>query len=191
MHSRFPALKTINPARDLGTRWMGAQARLPAAFLTRMELIDTFRVAFAARLRAHCAPNSRPRRLARPRTPPFHGDNTGSNPVGDAKKQQFVLHAALGARRTNPVWGDPRLRHLHRSTAPTKREPSSPPDCACAKMPGAPSESLRLIMIFGHARILTLDWHPSQSFRKQGKRRRRRQNECYRQCRSDECSKRD
>ena len=27
---------------------------------------------------------SRPRRLARPRTPPFHGDNTGSNPVGDA-----------------------------------------------------------------------------------------------------------
>jgi hypothetical protein len=26
----------------------------------------------------------RPRRLARPRTPPFHGGNTGSNPVGDA-----------------------------------------------------------------------------------------------------------
>ena len=30
-------------------------------------------------------PSLRPRRLARPRTPPFHGDNTGSNPVGDAK----------------------------------------------------------------------------------------------------------
>ena len=27
----------------------------------------------------------RPRRLARPRTSPFHGGNTGSNPVGDAK----------------------------------------------------------------------------------------------------------
>jgi hypothetical protein len=27
----------------------------------------------------------RPRRLARPRTPPFHGDNMGSNPIGDAK----------------------------------------------------------------------------------------------------------
>jgi hypothetical protein len=26
----------------------------------------------------------RPRRLARPRTSPFHGGNTGSNPVGDA-----------------------------------------------------------------------------------------------------------
>ena len=26
----------------------------------------------------------RPRRLARPRTPPFHGDNAGSNPAGDA-----------------------------------------------------------------------------------------------------------
>ena len=25
-----------------------------------------------------------PRRLARPRTSPFHGGNTGSNPVGDA-----------------------------------------------------------------------------------------------------------
>jgi hypothetical protein len=31
------------------------------------------------------APN-RPRRLARPRTSPFHGGNTGSNPVGDANK---------------------------------------------------------------------------------------------------------
>jgi hypothetical protein len=31
-------------------------------------------------------PRKRPRRLARPRTPPFHGDNTGSNPVGDANK---------------------------------------------------------------------------------------------------------
>ena len=29
--------------------------------------------------------SSRPRRLARPRTSPFHGGNTGSNPVGDAK----------------------------------------------------------------------------------------------------------
>jgi hypothetical protein len=27
----------------------------------------------------------RPRRLVRPRTSPFHGGNTGSNPVGDAK----------------------------------------------------------------------------------------------------------
>jgi hypothetical protein len=28
----------------------------------------------------------RPRRLARPRTPPFHGDNMGSNPIGDTNK---------------------------------------------------------------------------------------------------------
>src|SRR5580698_1363605 len=34
------------------------------------------------------SPPKRPRRLARPRTPPFHGDNTGSNPVGDANKTQ-------------------------------------------------------------------------------------------------------
>jgi hypothetical protein len=31
-----------------------------------------------------------PRRLAWPRTSPFHGGNTGSNPVGDANKT-FVL----------------------------------------------------------------------------------------------------
>ena len=31
----------------------------------------------------HC---KSPRRLARPRTSPFHGGNTGSNPVGDANK---------------------------------------------------------------------------------------------------------
>ena len=33
-------------------------------------------------------PHSRPRRLAWPRTSPFHGGNTGSNPVGDAKSFQ-------------------------------------------------------------------------------------------------------
>ena len=31
---------------------------------------------------------SGPRRLAWPRTSPFHGGNTGSNPVGDAKSNQ-------------------------------------------------------------------------------------------------------
>ena len=37
----------------------------------------------------------RPRRLARPRTPPFHGDNTGSNPVGDAKFFQALTRFGL------------------------------------------------------------------------------------------------
>src|SRR5271170_7501880 len=41
-----------------------------------------------------------PRRLAWPRTSPFHGGNTGSNPVGDAKfNQRFT-----------------RKLHLHRDT---------------------------------------------------------------------------
>ncbi len=38
----------------------------------------------------------RPRRLARPRTPPFHGDNTGSNPVGDAKSYMKELQYSAG-----------------------------------------------------------------------------------------------
>ena len=36
-----------------------------------------------------------PRRLARPRTPPFHGDNTGSNPVGDAN---LIHHLQIPSR---------------------------------------------------------------------------------------------
>src|SRR5260370_5559507 len=35
----------------------------------------------------------RPRRLARPRTSPFHGGNTGSNPVGDAKPTKHFLYS--------------------------------------------------------------------------------------------------
>ena len=42
-----------------------------------------------------CPSQQRPRRLARPRTPPFHGDNTGSNPVGDANKINSLRLAAL------------------------------------------------------------------------------------------------
>src|SRR5215467_5828842 len=35
-----------------------------------------------------------PRRLARPRTSPFHGGNTGSNPVGDANKTRATRKLA-------------------------------------------------------------------------------------------------
>ena len=37
-------------------------------------------------------PHSRPRRLAWPRTSPFHGGNTGSNPVGDASLEPTSDH---------------------------------------------------------------------------------------------------
>src|SRR5580692_7888441 len=46
-------------------------------------------------------PQSRPRRLAWPRTSPFHGGNTGSNPVGDANKTKDLLewgHFAMGLK---------------------------------------------------------------------------------------------
>src|SRR5216684_5340300 len=43
-------------------------------------------------LRSH---RNRPRRLAWPRTSPFHGGNTGSNPVGDAKSFQKFKSAAV------------------------------------------------------------------------------------------------
>jgi hypothetical protein len=56
-----------------------------SSVLTRGMAVDKVKVVDAAWKSVFCdfgAP--RPRRLARPRTPPFHGDNTGSNPVGDA-----------------------------------------------------------------------------------------------------------
>ena len=37
---------------------------------------------------AHSSPS--PRRLAWPRTSPFHGGNAGSNPAGDAKQNKRV-----------------------------------------------------------------------------------------------------
>ena len=43
-----------------------------------------FKALLTSRLHRHSS-LSRPRRLAWPRTSPFHGGNTGSNPVGDAK----------------------------------------------------------------------------------------------------------
>jgi hypothetical protein len=46
----------------------------------------------------------RPRRLARPRTPPFHGDNKSSNLFGDTNKSlmkimRAQIQAAIGKRQ--------------------------------------------------------------------------------------------
>jgi hypothetical protein len=43
-----------------------------------------------------------PRRLARPRTSPFHGGNTGSNPVGDANK--IKNFRKITAFLYGPIW---------------------------------------------------------------------------------------
>ena len=40
-------------------------------------------------------PSQRPRRLARPRTSPFHGGNAGSNPAGDAKILKGIIQLVL------------------------------------------------------------------------------------------------
>ena len=66
----------------------------------RVARVETGRLRPARRLRAQ----QRPRRLARPRTPPFHGDNTGSNPVGDANKIKDLATSTnilAGPKRSN------------------------------------------------------------------------------------------
>src|ERR1700736_908998 len=49
---------------------------------------------------------TRPRRLARPRTSPFHGGNTGSNPVGDANYFQRLTPIRSKTRGTSTVQVD-------------------------------------------------------------------------------------
>ena len=44
---------------------------------------------------------SRPRRLARPRTSPFHGGNAGSNPAGDAIQFKRVTSASVDSVETD------------------------------------------------------------------------------------------
>jgi hypothetical protein len=52
----------------------------------------------------------RPRRLARPRTSPFHGGNTGSNPVGDAKSYQRLRGNRPVSRRHKKAQISPHFR---------------------------------------------------------------------------------
>ena len=50
------------------------------------------------------AHQKRPRRLARPRTPAFHADNTGSNPVGDANKSLTYCRSVLLQIFLETIW---------------------------------------------------------------------------------------
>ena len=64
--------------------------------------IGSFDSAESALLRsgidARRPPISGPRRLAWPRTSPFHGGNTGSNPVGDANKIKYLQEPQFPTR---------------------------------------------------------------------------------------------
>ena len=55
---------------------------------------------------------TRPRRLAWPRTSPFHGGNTGSNPVGDAKSfQQLMRDGSFSRRHKKAQYLDQKLSY--------------------------------------------------------------------------------
>ena len=60
-----------------------------------LAIADCYHQLFRGKRLEATLPHSRPRRLARPRTPPFHGDNTGSNPVGDAN---LINHLQIPSR---------------------------------------------------------------------------------------------
>ena len=63
---------------------------LPSLVVKRSSAIPPLQLSSASgssKRASRAQPAHRPRRLARPRTSPFHGGNTGSNPVGDANFQ--------------------------------------------------------------------------------------------------------
>ena len=62
--------------------WLGESA----AFYRKLLILTGCRAAASIGSSPALQPETRPRRLAWPRTSPFHGGNTGSNPVGDANK---------------------------------------------------------------------------------------------------------
>ena len=69
-------------------------------------------------------PANSPRRLARPRTSPFHGGNTGSNPVGDANRKVLESSSSLGWSHDSHLWrlfhfgSSPRLKRLGALSGP-------------------------------------------------------------------------
>jgi hypothetical protein len=74
---------------------------------------------------------TRPRRLARPRTPPFHGDNTGSNPVGDANKPLSHVPVLGDHEQAFPLPDDSHFRPSSRfssaSRVCSRNSPCTPP----------------------------------------------------------------
>src|SRR5271157_371622 len=64
---------------EWGRRWRRMLIRFSLGGLVYRLLSLTFALLAFSLLASH-----RPRRLARPRTSPFHGGNAGSNPAGDA-----------------------------------------------------------------------------------------------------------
>ena len=93
-------------------------------FLTRPCRVGRLHKGAHGQTRSFICPFQRPRRLARPRTPPFHGDNTGSNPVGDANKTKKL--AEITPNRRGPIWGP--VKPPQRPQAPAGAPPvaSSP-----------------------------------------------------------------
>jgi hypothetical protein len=60
--------------------------------LPRLRFVPRYKAGKAPRNLLNSMQSTSPRRLARPRTSPFHGANAGSNPAGDAN-QINSLHA--------------------------------------------------------------------------------------------------
>src|SRR5258705_7242514 len=72
------------------------QKQLREAFCChRLRLVPRYKAGKAPRNLLNSVLSTSPRRLARPRTSPFHGGNTGSNPVGDANNPKELAEIGI------------------------------------------------------------------------------------------------
>jgi hypothetical protein len=67
----------------------------PTTPLRQAEFLTQWSATASIKVSSTLQPQNRPRRLAWPRTSPFHGGNTGSNPVGDANNSKDLQKLAL------------------------------------------------------------------------------------------------
>src|SRR6267378_444288 len=103
------------------------QKQLREAFCChRLRLVPRYKAGKAPRNLLNSMQSTSPRRLARPRTSPFHGGNTGSNPVGDANKINSLAVGAGNQRRcgadTGPIESSVSGRQINPHTSFDRRQ---------------------------------------------------------------------
>ena len=79
-----------------------ARASAGSLLLPQFSLCTVVQSGKTVRNLLNSTESTSPRRLARPRTSPFHGGNTGSNPVGDANIPKHFRDPAVFAH--GPIW---------------------------------------------------------------------------------------
>src|SRR5947207_16800 len=99
--------------------------------------------------------SKRPRRLARPRTSPFHGGNTGSNPVGDANIPKHFQDQAVFVH--GPIQGQTRLSSM------VRRPSQASPACSALRASAGPQPAGTHLSLLLDSGVAAAPEQPSDS----------------------------